>query len=138
MNAHTIQQLSQTFNILFALALIACALRLLGKSAFRWIVCVALAVGLAQQISKVLQHGRLVSDNFPSTHFAVALALAGAFWALNRRFVPLTLAYLAFYGAFMVWCGYHTPLELAGALPALPMGLVAARFGTRRERVASD
>lgn len=138
MNAHLVQQLSQLFNILFALTLLACAVRLLGKSAPRWIGCVALSVGLAQQISKVLQHHRLVSDNFPSTHFAVALALAGAFWMLNRRFVPLSCAYLALYGAFMVWRGYHTPLELVGALYALPMGWLGARFGTKRERVASD
>ncbi len=137
MNAHQIQQLSQTFNILFALALIACAVRLLRQSAILWIICVAISVALAQQISKIVQHHHFVDKQFPSTHFAVALALAGAFCALNRRFVPLGLVYLVLYGAFMVWRGYHTPLDLLGALYALPLGFVAARLGTKREKVAS-
>lgn len=137
MNAHQIQQLSQSFNILFAIALVVCAVGLLRKSALWWIVCVAVSVGLAQQISKIIQHSRLVSDNFPSTHFAVALAIAGAWCALNRRFVPLSLAYLALYGAFIVWRGFHAPLDLLGALYAFPMGFLAARLGTKREKIAS-
>lgn len=137
MNVHQIQQLSQTFNVLFALALIVCAVRLLGRPALLWLVCVALAVGIAQQISKNVQHLHLVDKQFPSTHFAVALALAGAFWALNRRFVPLGCAYIALYGAFMVWRGYHTPLDLLGALYAWPTGFFAARLGTKRQKIAS-
>lgn len=137
MNAHQIQQLSQTFNILFALALIVCAVRLLGKSALLWIGCVALSVAMAQQISKIVQQHHFVDRQFPSTHFAVALALGAALCALNRRFVPLSLAYLALYGAFIVGRGYHTPVDLLGALYALPMGLLGARLGTSREKIAS-
>ncbi len=138
MNAHVIQVLSDILNPLFAIALIVCAVRELKKSALLWIVCVGLAVGIAQQISKHIQAARWVSDNFPSTHFAVALAVAGGFWALNRRFIPATLVYLVLYGLFIAWRNYHTPVELAGALYALPMGYAAGRFGTRREKIASN
>ncbi len=134
MNAHAIQQLSQWFNPLFALALIVCAARQLRKSALFWIVCVALSVGVAQQISKIVQQSRVVNENFPSTHFAVALAIAGAFWALNRRFAALILIYLVAYGCFIVWRQFHAPLDLMGAFYGFPMGFFAARFGTRRAR----
>ncbi|BCM91088.1 hypothetical protein IAD21_02952 [Abditibacteriota bacterium] len=138
MNAHQIQELSQLFNPIFAIVLIVCAVRALKKSALLWIVCVAISVGVAQQISKIVQHLRWVSDNFPSTHFAVALALAGAYWALNRRFIPATLVYLVVYGVLIVWRSYHTPLELAGAFYALPLGYVAGRLGTRRDKITSN
>jgi membrane-associated phospholipid phosphatase len=138
MNAHEIQVVSQLFNPLFAIVLIVCAVRELRKSALAWIVCVALAVGVAQQISKIVQDARWVSDNFPSTHFAVSLAIAGAFWALNRRSIPATVVYLVVYGLLIVWRSYHTPLEMAGALYALPMGYAAGRFGTRGPRIASN
>lgn len=138
MNAPAIQQLSQTLNVLFALALIGSAVRLLRQSALLWIACVALSVALAQQISKIVQHRHWIDKQFPSTHFAVALAIAGAFWALNRRFTAPSCAYLALYGALIVWRGFHTPLDLLGALYALPMGFFGARLGTKREKVASD
>ena len=138
MNAHQIQEFSQVWNPLFALALVVCAVRQLRKSALLWIVCVALSVGVVQQISKFVQHFHIVGKEFPSTHFAVALAIAGAFWALNRRFVPLTLVYLVAYAALILWQHYHAPLELLGAVYALPLGWVGAHFGTRRAKVASN
>ena len=138
MNAHQIQTLSQLVNPIFGLVLIGCAVWKLKKSALLWIVCVALAVGVAQQISKIVQHLRWVGEDFPSTHFAVALALVGAYWALNRRFIPATMIYVVAYGLFIVWRAYHTPFELAGALYALPMGYVAGRFGTQRAKIASN
>lgn len=138
MNAHQIQELSEILNPLLAIVLIVCAVRQLKKSALFWIVCVAVAVGVAQQISKVIQHHHWVSQRFPSTHYAFALALVGAFWALNRRFIPATLVYLVLYGVLITWRGYHTPLELAGALYALPMGYAAGHFGTRRAPIASN
>jgi hypothetical protein len=138
MNAHQIQQLSQLFNPLLAVILIVLAVRELKKSALLWIVCVAGTVGAAQQISKVIQHARWVNDNFPSTHFAVALGLTGALWALNRRFVPATAIFLAVYAVLILWRNYHTPIELVGALYALPMGYGAGHFGTRRLKIASN
>jgi membrane-associated phospholipid phosphatase len=142
MNAHAIQQFSQVLNPLFALALIVCGVRQLRNSALLWFFCVALSVGVAQQISKIVQHFRWLGENFPSTHFAVALALAGAFWALNRRFVPATLIYLAVYAGLILWQNYHTPLDLVGAVYAAPLGFYggrfATRFGTRRRRITSN
>ena len=138
MNAHAIQELSQILNPLFAVALLVCAVWELKKSAIVWTLCVALSVGVAQQISKHIQQEHWVSQRFPSTHYAFALAIAGAFWALNRRFIPATLVYLVLYAVLITWRGYHTPLELAGALYALPMGYIAGRFGTRRGAVASN
>ena len=138
MNAHVIQQMSQLLAPLFALSLIGCAVWKLRQSALLWIVCVAVVVALARQIAEVGQHTEILGRHFPSTHFAFVLAIAGAFWALNRRFIPATLVYLVAHGALMLWQHYHTPLELAGALYALPMGYMAGRFGTRRGIVASN
>ncbi|RYX85239.1 hypothetical protein EON83_06495 [bacterium] len=138
MNAHQIQQLSHFFNPIFAIALIVCAVRELKKSALLWVICVGLSVGVAQQISKIVQHLRWAGEDFPSTHFAVALALAGAYWALSRRFIPATVTYLILYGIFMVWRGFHTPFELVGALYALPLGYGGGRLGTRRPKIASN
>lgn len=138
MNAHVIQQMSQLLAPLFALALIGCAVWELKKSALLWIVCVTIAVALARQVAEVGQHTAILGSHFPSTHFAFVLAIAGAFWSLNRRFIPATLIYLVAHGALMLWQHYHTPIELAGALYALPMGYAAGRFGTRRPRIASN
>lgn len=138
MNALEIQHLSKFLNPLFAVALVICAVRELKKSSLLWILCVAVALGIAQQISKVVQNTRVVSDNFPSTHFAVSLVIGGAFWALGRKFVPAAVVFLVVYAGLILWQHYHTPLDLAGALYALPMGFFAGRFGTRPRKVASN
>ena len=138
MNEHQIQNLSQAFNILFAVVLIVCAVRILKKSVGLWILCVVVAVAVAQQISKQVQHARVLGPDFPSTHFAVALGIAGAYWALSRRFIPATAVYLVVYGGLILWQHYHTQLEMAGAVYALPMGYFAGRFGTRPQKIASS
>lgn len=138
MNAHVIKELSQLVFPLLAVALIVCAVRQLHKSAWLWIMCVALSVGLAQQISKIVQKFHIIGKEFPSTHFAVCLAVAGAFWALNRRVFPVVAAYLLVYALLIVWQHYHTPIELFGSVYAFPLGFIAARIGTRRAKVPSN
>jgi len=98
---------------------------------------VLVAILLAEVLTKAVQHRHLVDNRFPSTHFVFALAIAGAFWALGRRFVVASLGFVVAYGVFMLMRNYHTPLDLAGALPALPLGFLAARGGTRRAEIES-
>jgi len=137
--SHLVDGFSQTLNPLFALALGVCAWKQLPRPlAYRWLARVLVAILLVEVLTKAVRHFHLVDKQFPSTHYVFALAIAGAFWALHRRFVPATLAFLAAYGILMLARSYHTPLDLVGALPALPLGFLAARGGTRRAEIQSE
>lgn len=129
---------SQTLNPLFALALGACAWKQLRRPLlYSWLARVLVAVLLVEAATKIVRHFHLVDKQFPSTHFVFALAIAGAFCALGRRFVLASLGFAVAYGVFMLVRNYHTPLDLAGALPSLPLGFLAARGGTRRVEMES-
>ena len=129
---HALPDWTQAINPLWAVALLVCAFRQLRAEAPPWVGRVALAAVLAMGGCKLIQHTRIEGAHFPSTHFAFALVVAGAFGALGRRFVPVVGAFLFAYGALIVWRHFHTPLELAGALPAFPLGWGAGQWGTRR------
>ncbi len=144
---HLVDGFSQVLNPLFALALLGAAFWTLKREAPLWVFQVSLATLAVQQIVKAMHKHHVLGDHFPSTHFAFALAMAAGFTALNRRFVVPVAAYLAFYGVLMLVRGYHTPFEMLGALPALPLvflvarlrlGRLGAQSGTKRERVASE
>ena len=132
---HLVDKASQLLDPLFALCLVGAASVQLKRAAPLWILKVALAVLLVQQGVKLFQHFRVVGAHFPSTHYAFALAVAGAFVALNRRFLVPVALYCVLYGAFMLVRHYHTPLEMLGALPALPFSFFVASVGTRRSVV---
>jgi len=136
--SHLVDGFSQTLNPLFALALGACAWKQLPRPlVYGWLARVVVAILLAEALTKIVRHFHLFDKQFPSTHFVFALAVAGAFWALNRRFAFASLAFAVVYGALMLMRNYHTPLDLAGALPAFPLGFLAARGGTRRTQIES-
>lgn len=141
---HFVDGFSQALNPLFALALLGAAIWTLKREAPLWIFKIALATLLVQQCAKRMQHFHVLGGHFPSTHFAFALAIGAGFIALNRRLALPVAAYLALYGALMLARSYHTPLQMAGALPAFPLVWLAARTrlgarrGTGARKTASD
>ena len=132
MHAHTLPEWTQAINPLFAVALLVCAARQLRRAAPPWIGAVALTTLLILLACKLIQHLRVEGAHFPSTHFAFALAVAGAFCALNRRYVPPVIAFVAAYGALILWRHFHTPVEMLGSLPAFPLSFGVAQWSQRR------
>lgn len=123
MTYHQLDRIADSFWIVFALALLGAVLWLWRARAWDFGLRAALSVALCQQLSKTAQkHGGFgFGPHFPSTHFAVALALTVGFWMLGRRWgIGATFALFA-YGALMLYQRYHTPLEMAGALFAVPL-----------------
>lgn len=125
---------------IFALLLIGLAIFWLKKAAPMFLLRCILAVGLSQQLAKFVQKTKFFGAEFPSTHFAVALALATCLVVLNRKSWPLSVVFIFFYGALMLWIHrlfpskYHTPLEMAGAFYAIPVALLCHVLGKKREK----
>lgn len=62
---------------------------------------------------------------FPSGHMAFFLALATSFFLLDRRSALLTVPAAALYGWLIVFLGYHSWLDLLGAVAlAIPVTLL--------------
>lgn len=65
---------------------------------------------------------------FPSGHMTFFLTLATSFFLLDRRSALLTVPAAALYGWLIVFLGYHTWLDLLGALAlAVPVTLLCHR-----------
>ncbi len=124
MNFHQLDRIADLCNPLLILALICLAFATLKSRAWPFLLRNGLAVVVVQQLCKYAQKKEVWGENFPSTHFAVALALCFGLVVLKRRLWPVALAYLIGYGALMLFQGYHTPREMLGALFAVPVALL--------------
>ena len=130
-----LDRIADAVNPLLGVAVIAGALFLQRAQAWRFLGRAFLATLLVQQLAKLVQKIGWLGHDFPSTHFAVALCLATFLALLHRKFVPLATTIVVSYGALMLWQKYHTPLEMLGALYAVPMALLFWNF-RRRARAA--
>lgn len=124
MNYQQLDKIADLCNPLLIFALILLALATLKNGAWSFLLRSGLAVVVVQQLSKYAQKKEIWGENFPSTHFAVALTLCVGLVVLKRRFWPIALAYLIGYGALMLAQNYHTPREMLGALFAAPVALL--------------
>lgn len=131
-----LDKIADLCNPIAAVALIVLAFMALKNAAWPFLLRNGLAVILCQQISKYVQKHGAWGDKFPSTHFAVALALMVGFMVLRPRLWPLFLLYPLLYGALMMYQQYHTPVEMLGALFALPLTLLF-HYRSRRRNVES-
>jgi hypothetical protein len=101
MSYQQLDQIADVFSPLLGSALIIAAIWVRRKAAPLFLARGVVAVLLAQQIAKFIQkrNGFGLGDDFPSTHFAVALALTVSFWFLiansarwrawRRRFISV-------------------------------------------------
>ncbi len=132
--------IADAVNPLLGVAVVAGALWLWRTSAWNFLLRAVIATLIAQQSAKWVQHLGWLGPKFPSTHFAVALCLATLLALLHRKLIPVAAAIVVAYGALMLRQNYHTPLEMLGALYAIPLAILAQRIGRRkrakRERAA--
>lgn len=137
MNFQQLDTIADLCNPLLIVALILLAFATLKNRAWSFLLCNGLAVVIVQQLSKYAQKKEIWGENFPSTHFAVALVLCVGLVFLKRRFWPFALAYLAFYSGLMLYIHYlnprqyHTPMEMLGSFFAIPVALL---FHFRRKK----
>jgi hypothetical protein len=118
-----LDKIADLCNPIAMLALIVFAFMALRNAAWPFLFRSGLAVVLVQQISKIVQKRGSLGPDFPSTHFAVALALTVGFIIIRPRLWPVFLLYPILYGALMLYQHYHTPIEMLGALFAIPLAL---------------
>lgn len=130
MNFQQLDRIADLCNPLLILALICLSLAMLKNRAWDFLGRSGLAVVVVQQLSKYAHKKEILGGEFPSTHFAVALALCVGLVVLKRRFWPLALAFLVGYGALMLYIHdldprqYHTPVEMLGSFFAVPLALL--------------
>lgn len=130
MNFQQLDRIADICNPLLILALITLGFVNLKNRVWPFLLRNGLAVVVVQQLSKLAQRFGVLGGNFPSTHFAVAFALCVGLVVLKRRYWPIALGYLAFYGGLMLYIHnlnpreYHTPVEMLGALFAVPVALL--------------
>ena len=134
MNYAQLDKIADAVNPLLGVAVVGAALWLQRGRAWEFLLRAVIATGIVQQSAKWVQHLGWLGPKFPSTHFAFALCLATFLALLHRRWIPIAVAISVSYGALMLWQNYHTPLEMLGALYAIPLAILAQRIG-RRERV---
>lgn len=137
MNYQQLDQIADLCNPLFIVVLVWLTVATLKIRAGDFLLRSGLAVVAAQQLSKFAQKKAFWGEDFPSTHFAVALALCVSLVILKRRLWPLALAYLLGYGALILVQNYHTPTEMLGSLFAIPLALLF-HFKFRKARVAAN
>jgi len=137
MTFHQLDKIADLVNPLFAVLLIILAVVILKKSSPLFIVKTVLAIVVVQQLAKFMQKAEFVSDNFPSTHYAFALALAVSYFILSRKLWPLSAILAVGYGGLMLYINatfgeYHTPLEMLGAIYAIPLTLLFHLIGRKK------
>ena len=130
-----LDHIADAVNPLLAIGVILGALWLERAAAWNFIGRAVIATLLVQQSAKLFQKFGPLGHNFPSTHFAFALCMVTFLALLHRKLLALSVAVAVAYGALVLWQGYHTPLELVGALYAIP---VAWFFGTFKRRKRAD
>ncbi|RYG70367.1 hypothetical protein EON80_08100 [bacterium] len=124
MSYQQLDKIADLCNPVAAVVLIILAFTFLKNAAWPFLLRNGLAVILVQQICKLVQKRGPWGDDFPSTHFGVALALAIGFAIVKPRLWPVALAFPILYGSLMLYQAYHTPFEMAGALFAIPLTLL--------------
>ena len=124
-----LDKIADAFNPLLGAFVVASALWLERARAWEFLLRAAFATLIVQQSAKIFQHLGWLGPKFPSTHFAVALCLASCLALLRWRLIPIAAGAVAAYGALMLWQRYHTPLEMLGALYAVPFAIAAQRLG---------
>ncbi len=126
-----LDHIADAVNPLLGLSVVAGALWLERARAWEFLLRAVIATLLVQQSAKWVQHLGWLGPDFPSTHFAVALCLATLLALLHKKLIPVAIGVIVAYGALMLWQRYHTPLEMAGALYAAPVAIVAQRWRRR-------
>ncbi|HEX8463673.1 MAG TPA: hypothetical protein VF627_03560 [Abditibacterium sp.] len=124
MDFKTLDRIADLCIPLLIVSLLLAAFAIRRGAAWIFLLRSAIAVALAQQICKLCQKNEVLGGDFPSTHFAVALALLTCFVVLKQRLWPLALGFATLYGALMLAQRYHTPLEMLGAVFAVPLALL--------------
>ncbi len=115
-----LDHIADAINPLLAISVIVGAIYLERGRAWNSLLRAAIAYLLVQQSAKLVQKLGPLGHHFPSTHFAVALCFATFLALLNRKLIVIAIAIVVAYGALILWQHYHTPLELIGALYAIP------------------
>lgn len=131
MNYAQLDHIADAVNPLLGVSVVVTVLWLERARAWDFLLRAALATLIVQQSAKFVQHLNVLGPKFPSTHFAVALCLATCLALLRRQLIPIAVGAVAAYGALMLWQRYHTPLEMLGALYAVPFAMVAQSFKKR-------
>lgn len=143
MSYQQLDKIADLYTPLFALALLIGAFWIKKGAAFPFILRSVLAFVVVQQLSKYLQKKEVFGNDWPSTHFAVALALAVCLIALKRHLWPYAVAAVTGYGALMLYIHslnpsqYHTPFEMAGSLFAIPLAALF-HWKPRQARVRTN
>lgn len=137
MSHQQLDKIADLCDPLLIIGLLVAAFALRKGAAWLFILKSALAVVVVQQLSKFSQKHDILGGDFPSTHFAVALALLTCFVVLQRRFWPYALGFTVFYATLMLVQHYHTLLQMLGALFAIPLALLF-HWKIRSTRVVSN
>ena len=132
MNYAQLDHIADAVNPLLAIGVVLGALWLERAAAWNFIVRAAIAYLLVQQSAKLFQKWGPWGHHFPSTHFAVALCFATFLAILNRKLIIAAVTIVAIYGALMLYQHYHTPLEMLGALYAIPVAWFFCTFKRRK------
>ena len=134
-----LDKIADAVNPLLGVAVVVGAVYLQRARAWNFLLRAVVATLVVQQSAKIVQHLGWLGPKFPSTHFAVTLCLATFLALLNRKWIPFIAAIVVAYGALMLWQNYHSPLEMLGALYAIPCAIIACRIGRReRAEIASN
>lgn len=138
MNHQQLDKIADLCDPLLIVGLLLTTAFLLRQGAlWMFVLKSVLAVAVVQQLSKFSQKHHVLGGGFPSTHFAVALALLTCFVVLKRSLWPYALGFAALYAALMLFQHYHTPLQMLGSLFAVPLAL-GFHFKTRTARPVAN
>lgn len=132
-----LDKIADLCNPILIVVLIGLAFHTLRNGAWPFLLRNGLAVVVVQQLSKYAQKKEIWGENFPSTHFAVAVALCIGLVVLKRRFWPIALIYLGIYGALILAQDYHTLREVLGSFFAVPVALLF-HSGNRKARPVAN
>ncbi len=132
-----LDHIADAVNPLLAIGIIGGAIWLERGRAWNFLLRAAIAYLLVQQGAKLVQKLGPLGHHFPSTHFAVALCFATLLALLHRKLLIVASVVAVGYGALMLYQHYHTPLELIGALYAIPVAYFCWSFKRRLVQTSS-
>ena len=133
---HPLQYVADSINPLLVLALIFMPLRRELAAPRQFWVPAGVALALTKIVAMGIRHAHLVSERFPSTHFAFTLCAVTSLVLLNRARWLYWGALAATYGILMLYQGYHTPVEMLGAFYAIPLSWAVHRGKSYRVKEA--
>jgi len=128
--------LADAVNPVFLCVFLACALAWLPnpKRARFFLFRSGLALLITYCFAHIKQWLHLWKDlgDFPSGHMTFLLTVATSFFLLDRRSAPFTIILALLYGGLIVFLGYHTWVDLFGALLlAVPVTLLCHKLRTK-------